>query len=630
MHGPVTEPHSRAPAATAGLTVATLGIVYGDIGTSPLYALREAFLGGRGIEVVEESVLGVCSLIVWALVTVISVKYLALVMRADNHGEGGLLALLASIDPRRLPPRTAAAIVAVGLFGTALLYGDGMITPAISVLSAVEGFEVAASGVEPYVVPIAAAILVALFAVQHRGTGAVGAVFGPIMVVWFSVLGILGLSRVLDNLVVLRSLWPGHGIAFLVSNPWSGFVALGSVFLVVTGGEALYADMGHFGRGPIARGWFKLVFPALALNYLGQGALLLEDPEVIDTVFYELAPDWGVVPLAVLATMATVIASQALISGAFSLTAQAIQLGYSPRMRIEHTSRAHIGQIYVPAVNWALLVSCLVLVFGFRSSSNLAAAYGIAVSATMGITTGLLAVVAHQRWGWRPSRVAAICVPLLVVDLAFFGANALKFLDGGWFPLVVGLAIFALFTTWRRGRVLVAEITGNDAVELRELVAGLEANPPERVPGTAVYMHRLPDIAPPALLTNLRSNHVLHEEVVVLTVRTATKPTVPAARKVKIEELGCGLFKGTITVGFVEHPDLPAILANVVDRRVSFRPEDTTYFLGHEAIIPSGRPGMALWRDRLFALMTRNATPATRYYGLPAERAVEIGQQVEI
>ncbi len=612
--------------------IAALGIVFGDIGTSPLYALRESFLGHQGLDVTRDNVLGILSLIFWSLVIVISVKYLLLVMRADNDGEGGILALTALIVPARnaTSTRRRTALILIGLFGTALLYGDGMITPAISVLSAVEGVQVATPVLESYVIPIAVVILVGLFMIQHRGTGKIGSVFGPVMVVWFAVLALLGVSHIIQHPSVLAALGPGYAVAFFARNAGIGFLALGSVFLVVTGGEALYADMGHFGRRPIQLGWFALVLPALLLNYFGQGALLIVDPAAIDNPFYRMAPAWALIPLVLLATMATVIASQALISGAFSLTRQAVQLGYLPRVRVEHTSAEEIGQIYVPSVNYALMVACVGLVFGFRSSGNLAAAYGVAVTATMAITTILFFMVARDRWRWSLPVSLAVVAGLMVVDLSFFGANLFKIPAGGWFPLVIGLAVFTVLTTWKRGRQLVAARLRRGRLPIERFIASIAGNPPHRVPGTAVYMFPEPGPTPPALLANLRHNEVLHERIVLLAVQIAEVPRVPAARRASVHDLGDDFHQVILLFGFQDDPDVPRALRDITTPEFGFDPGDAKYFLAREAVIPTKRPGMALWRDRLYALMHRNTTSAAQYFGLPAEDVIELGIQVEI
>ena len=620
---------SLIPLATS---VAALGIVFGDIGTSPLYALREVFLGHEGLDVTKANVMGILSLIFWSLVIVVSVKYLLLVMRADNDGEGGILALTALIVPPRSSSknRRRGVLILVGLFGTSLLYGDGMITPAISVLSAVEGIHIATPVMEPYVIPTAVVILIGLFLVQRRGTGRIGSVFGPVMVVWFAVLAGLGLIQIVQQPAVLAALSPSYAVSFFGRNAGVGFLALGSVFLVVTGAEALYADMGHFGRRPIQVGWFALVLPSLLLNYFGQGALLLADPAAIDNPFYRMAPSWALYPMVILATAATVIASQALISGAFSLTRQAVQLGYLPRVRIEHTSAEEIGQIYVPSANFALMVACVGLVFGFRSSGNLAAAYGVAVTATMVITTVLFFVVTRDRWHWRLPVSLAVAAGILVVDLSFFGANLFKIPAGGWFPLVAGLLVFTGLTTWKTGRQLVATRLRRGQLPIERFIASIAKNPPHRVAGTAVYMFPEPGPTPPALLANFRHNEILHERIVVLSVQIADVPRVPAARRTTVHDLGDEFFSVVLKFGFQDEPIVPRALENIVSPVFGFDPGDAKYFLAHERVIPTKHPGMALWREHLYALLHRNATSAARYFGLPAQDVIELGIQVEI
>lgn len=616
----------HAGTGTRVLVLGALGVVFGDIGTSPLYAFREAFEGhGHELVVTEANILGVLSLVFWSLVIVISIKYLALVMRADSDGEGGILTLTSLVTPARASGRKWV-LVLVGLFGTALLYGDGMITPAISVLSAVEGTTIVAEDLDRFVIPIAVGILVAIFAVQRRGTHAVGRVFGPVMIVWFSTLAVLGLREIAREPGVLRALSPTHGIAFFADNGVIGVLVLGSVFLVVTGGEALYADMGHFGRRPIGVAWFSVALPGLLLNYLGQGALLLSDPEAIDNPFYRLAPEWLLIPLVVLATMATVIASQALISGAFSLTMQAVQLGYAPRMRIVHTSSAAQGQIYVPAINWVLMVACIGLVLAFRTSTSLAAAYGIAVTTTMAITTVLFAVVARQLWEWSMARVTAICGALFVIDLAFFAGNIPKIPAGGWFPIVAGAIVFTLLTTWRTGRRLLGAQLESGRLPLATYLKGLRETPPVRVPGTAVYLFSISGMTPPSLVANVRLNGVLHERVVVASVVTDDVPRVSDDRRVVERHLGQGVSRVDVHFGFMEDPDLVPALARIE----GLDPAEATYFLGRETVISTARPGMVRWRERLFALMSRNATGAADYFRLPPDRMFEVGTRVEL
>lgn len=629
-HGP-DEGQPRG-ARLALLMLTALGVVYGDIGTSPLYAIRECLQPAHGVPVSEPNVLGVLSLIFWSLVLVISTKYLVFVMRADNRGEGGILALMSLLHTGPLPRAwRERAIVLMGLFGAALLYGDGTITPAISVLSAVEGLEVATPVFEPYVIPITAAILIALFAFQRRGTAGVGLLFGPVTLVWFVVLAGLGLAGIAAAPRVLAALLPTHAAAFLLANGWPGFLVVGAVFLVVTGGEALYADMGHFGRLPIRLAWFGLVLPALVINYFGQGALLLRDPAAIKNPFYLLAPAWGLYPLVGLSTAATVIASQAVISGAFSLSRQAIQLGFLPRMDVEHTSAQEIGQIYVPGVNWALLGATLALVVGFRRSTNLAAAYGVAVTTTMVITTCLLFLLARRRWGWGLPLAAAVFGGFLVVDLVFFAANIVKVPDGGWFPLAVGVVVYLLFSTWKRGRELLAARFAERSTSLDELLALLRESPPLRLAGkVAVFMTSSKDGAPPVLLHHLRHNGVLQERVLLLTVLTREVPYVAHEERLAVEELGEGLIRVTAAFGFMETPTVARIIRQCRSRGLELRKREVTYYLGRETLLATRRPGMAIWRERLFAFMSRNAQRATYFYRIPPEQVFEIGVQIEL
>jgi KUP system potassium uptake protein len=629
-----TDPHHRR---LLPLTVTALGVVYGDIGTSVLYALKECFFSPHhAVPPTHDNVLGVLSLIIYALLLVISIKYVAIVMRADNQGEGGVLALTALI-PGRAGAAPAGArlargrpiLIALGIFGTALLYGDGMITPAISVLGAVEGLEVVTPLFRPYVVPFTVVILVGLFMIQKYGTHRVGGLFGPVMVLWFAVLAALGVSWIVREPAVLAAFDPRYAIDFFVVNGFTGFAVLGAVFLVVTGGEALYADMGHFGRHPIRLAWFVLVLPALVLNYLGQGALLLLDPDV-EHPFFQLAPSWALLPLVVLATSAAIIASQALISGSFSITRQAIQLGLAPRLDVEHTSAREMGQIYVPQVNWALMFATLLIVVGFGSSSAVAAAYGIAVTLTMVITVLLLYVVMTERWRWPKPAALAILVFFLIVDLAFFGANALKLLQGGWVTLAVAGLLFTLMTTWKTGRRLVAERLTARAIPLEEFLAAIKLMKPVRVPGTAVFMTAQPTGTPPALAHNVRYNKVLHQHVVVLTVSTAQRPHVSDEERISIESLGDNLFNVRVQYGFMEDPDVPAALMQARQRGLVLDLDDLTYFLGRETIIVTPEHGMAVWREKLFVLMARNAVRATAFFRLPPERVVELGVQVEM
>lgn len=622
--GPIADEHGSSLGL---LALGALGVVYGDIGTSPLYAMRESFEGaGHQLHVVPDNVLGILSLIVWSLIIVISVKYLVFVMKAENDGEGGVLVLTSLIPTREQPRRRRRAMILLGLFGTALLYGDGMITPAISVLAAIEGTEVAAPALAEYAVPISVVILIVLFSVQSRGTATVGRAFGPIMVLWFSTLGLLGLVQIVQHPEVLRAANPLYGARFFLDNGMTGFLALGSVFLVVTGGEALYADMGHFGRKPIAAGWFSLVLPGLLLNYFGQGALLIARPEAIDNPFYRLAPSWASIPLMILATVATVIASQALISGAFSLTMQAAQFGYLPRMKVVHTSAAERGQIYVPMVNWALMVACVGLVLGFRTSTALAAAYGVAVTMTMVITTLLFYLVVRDRFKWSLWKAAALCGSFLVVDLAFFGANIPKIPHGGWFPIVVGGIVFAVLTTWFTGRKIVRDRTQRGRTPLDEFLETVWEEPPARVEGTAVYLYGVSGMAPPPMIYNLRSNHVFHERVLAVNVVTDRVPRVRAENRVREEEHPHEVIQVELHYGFMEQPAVGEDLA----RHFGVVPEETTYFLGRESVVVTEREGMARWREHLFAFLRRNATGAAAYFDLPTDRVMEISTQVEL
>ncbi|MFV2000040.1 MAG: potassium transporter Kup [Acidimicrobiia bacterium] len=631
--GTVSKPTNtslKRSSRVAAMSLGALGIVYGDIGTSPLYAMRESFVG-QGLQVMEENVLGVLSLIFWSLLIVISIKYLLVVMRADNEGEGGILALIALVAPRQAAAQGRRwVLIVIGLFGTALLYGDGMITPAISVLSAVEGIHVATPVLEPYIVPISVVILIGLFLVQRHGTGAVGRVFGPVMIVWFLTLALLGIGPILENPGVFAALNPVHGVRFFAENGFKGFLALGSVFLVVTGSEALYADMGHFGKKPIQITWYGLVFPALVLVYFGQGAFLIANPEGVMNPFYHMAPDWAVWPLVLLATMATVIASQALISGAFSLTSQAVQLGYLPRIRIFHTSATESGQVYIPAVNWLLMVAAVGLVVGFGSSSALAGAYGVAVSTTMVVTTVLIFVIMRERWKWATPAAVSFSAAFLIVDLAYFASNLFKIPEGGWFPILIAAVIFTAMTTWKKGRQLLAARLHAGALSLERFIGSLDERGIVRVPGTAIYMFSRSGATPPALLANMRHNEVLHERVAVLSVLTMAEPRVPVSRRADVWSLGNGFFQIVLRYGFMERPNVPEGLMSIIRSDFGFNPDDTVWILGRETVLASKRPGMMLWREKLFGLMARNATPPSRYFHLPPERSLEIGIHVEI
>jgi KUP system potassium uptake protein len=626
-----TAAHPEHSSGLALLTLGAIGVVYGDIGTSPLYALRECFHGEHGVAATPDNVLGVLSLIFWSLTLIISIKYILFVMRADNNGEGGILALLALVAKSpEAKRRSRASLIALGLFGAALLYGDGMITPAISVLGAVEGLDVATHIFEPYIVPITLVVLIGLFMIQSRGTTRVGMLFGPVMVVWFITIGLLGLTWIQREPRVLAAFNPRHGVTFFHQNGWHGFVVLGAVFLCVTGGEALYADMGHFGRKPIRLAWFSIVLPALFLNYLGQGAMILLNPSAASSPFYLMAPRWGLLALVALATMAAIIASQALISGAFSLTRQAIQLGYSPRLDIAYTSAHHQGQIYISQVNWTLMIATLGLVLGFRSSSALAAAYGIAVTLTMLITTMLAYLVARGAWGVRRAVAGSIALFFFLIEFSFFGANLLKVAHGGWFPLVVGAVVYTVLSTWKRGRALLASRMREKLYPFDRFLQDIEAFPPQRVTGTAIFMTSNLQGTPPTLLHNLQHNKVLHERVILLTVVTSDGPYVPRDKRTELESLGHGFYRLTLRYGFMEEPDVPDALMQASTKGFKIDLNDTTFFLGLETLLATGRPGLPLWRERLFVLISRNAVRANAFFKIPPERVVELGMQVEL
>jgi KUP system potassium uptake protein len=615
------------------LALGALGVVYGDIGTSPLYALRGCFAGPHAVAATSANVLGLLSLIFWSLILIVSLKYLTFVMRADNKGEGGILALLPLAFPERhaeAGTRLGVFLTALGIFGAALLYGDGLITPAITVLSAVEGLESATPLFKPYIIPITIGILVALFSVQRAGTGKVGRAFGPVMLIWFTTLALLGIKEIVRAPGVLAAIDPLHGLRYLTMNGWKAFATLGSVFLVLTGAEALYADMGHFGRRPIRTAWFSLVLPALFLNYLGQGALVLRDPATAHNPFYLLAPPWALYPLVALATAAAVIASQALISGAFSLTMQAVQLGYAPRMAIDHTSSAEPGQIYVPQVNGVLMVACIGLVLGFRTSNNMAAAYGIAVVLTMVITTLLFYFAARRLWGWGRGVAGALCLTFLAVELVFLTSNLSKVGQGGWFPLVVGLTVYTLLSTWKAGRRILRERLVSSLLPVDQFLQSVMRHMPPRVPGTAVFMAGNPDGAPAALVHNLKHNKILHERVVILTLLTEEIPYVEPERRVEVTALGEGFYRVVGRFGFMEDSNVPEVLDHCRQRGLEFREMETTFFLSRETIIPTAEHGLAGWRSRLFALMARNAQHATTFFRLPVNQVVELGMQVKL
>jgi KUP system potassium uptake protein len=625
-----SSPHGRARFGT--MMLGAIGIVFGDIGTSPLYTIKEAFSPHYGLSPDQASVFGILSLVIWSLVLVITVKYVLVIMRADNHGEGGIMALTA-LAQRTLPAgsRGAYAIGILGVFGVALFFGDGVLTPAISVLSAVEGLEVATPALHRYVLPITIGVLVLLFATQRFGTGRVGKAFGPIVVLWFLALAAIGVHNILGNPQVLGALNPAWAIRFFLDHGWGGLLILGAVVLAVTGGETLYADMGHFGRKPIAAAWNFLVLPSLAINYLGQGALLLSNPGAVSNPFYLGVPQWALYPMVALATAATVIASQAVISGAYSATRQAIQLGYLPRMAIRHTSRDTIGQIYIPAINWLLMLAVIATVIGFGTSTSLATAYGVSVTGTMLITSIVLIVAMRARGSlprWLFWPLAALFV---LVDVAFLSANLVKFMDGAWFPILLGIAVFTLLRTWARGRQLLQAEILKDGIALDSFLPALMLSPPARVPGTAVFLTSQKGIAPKALLHNLKHNKVLHACNVLLTVETCAMPFVPAQERLRIDTIGDDFHQATVRCGFMESPDVPRALMAATDcSSLCFDPMETTYFASRETIVAHRRRGMPIWRDKLFAVMHRNAAPSSDFFRIPITRLVELGAPVEI
>ncbi|MEE5079263.1 potassium transporter Kup [Pseudomonas alliivorans] len=622
---------SGKAARPVGLLIAAVGVVYGDIGTSPLYTLKEVFQGGYGVEVTHDAILGVLSLIFWSLIWVVSFKYMVFILRADNQGEGGIMALtaLARRATARFP-KLQMMMVVFGLFGAALFYGDSMITPAVSVLSAMEGLELAFDGLEHWIVPMALVVLIGLFLIQRHGTARIGVLFGPVMVTWFVVLGALGVYGIMQSPEVLRAVNPVWGVRFFIIHPGIGVAILGAVVLALTGAEALYADMGHFGRKPISRAWFILVLPALLLNYFGQGALVLGNPETVRNPFYLLAPGWALLPLIGLSTMATIIASQAVISGAFSMTLQAIQLGYIPRMYIQHTSSDAQGQIYIGAVNWALMAGVIMLVIGFESSGALASAYGVAVTGTMLCTTILVSSVMLLLWKWPPLLAVPLLVGLLLVDGLFFAANVPKIFQGGAFPVLAGAVLFILMTTWKRGKQLLAERIDEGGLPLPIFIGSIRVQPPHRVQGTAVFLTARSDAVPHALLHNMLHNQVLHEQVVLLTVVYEDSPRVPAQQRFEVESYGEGFYRVILHFGFIDEPDVPAALALCHLAELDFSPMRTTYFLSRETVIPSKMVGMARWREALFAFMLKNANGNLRFFKLPFNRVIELGTQVEM
>jgi len=614
----------------ATLTLAALGIVYGDIGTSPLYAIKEVFGGTHHpVPITPDNVLGVLSLFLWSLLIVVTLKYVSFIMLANNKGEGGIIALMTLALHKGDPAsKRHKVLIALGLFGAALFYGDGVITPAISVLSAVEGLELITPAFKPYIQPITLIILVGLFFFQRRGTASVGALFGPIMLIWFAVLAIFGGMSIIEHPAVLAAVNPVYGINFLFGNSALGFFALGAVVLCITGAEALYADMGHFGAKPIQYAWLGYVLPALVINYFGQGALLLDNPEAVTNPFYLTAPEWAIYPLVILSTVATIIASQAVISGAFSITQQAIQLGYTPRLEIQHTSDREIGQIYLPAINWLLLIAIIGLVIGFGSSSNLAAAYGIAVTGTMLITNLLAIAVAIRLWEWSPWRAVLGALPFIVIDLGFFLANSVKIPDGGWFPLVFGLGVFILLTTWKRGRELLHERLAADALELKPFIEDMAGSGIERVPGTAIFMTPNPETVPHAMLHSLKHFKTLHEQVVILSVSVFDVPYVPDIDRIEVRKLTGNFSQVIVQYGYKDEPDIPAALALCRNAGLDIEMMDTSFFLGRETLIPKLGSEMAYWRELLFVAMFRNAGSATTYFKIPSNRVVELGAQI--
>ncbi len=622
--------HAHGNDGLIKLAIGAIGIVFGDIGTSPLYAFRETFAGHHTLALNQAHIMGVTSLMFWSMMVVVTIKYVTIIMRADNKGEGGSLALLALISSRAGTKKWTAGIILLGVFATSLFYGDSMITPAVSVLSAVEGLAVAQPGMAHFVLPIVIAILVFLFAIQQSGTAKVGLFFGPVMLLYFAVIATLGTISVWQTPTILYALSPHYAVEFFALDPYRAFLALGSVVLAVTGAEALYADMGHFGRKPIGLSWLVFVLPALILNYMGQAALLTRDgAEALKSPFYLLAPDYLQLPLVILATAAAVIASQAVISGAFSVTQQAIQLGFVPRLRIEHTSASTAGQIYIPLINWMLMVMVILLVLFFRTSSNLTSAYGIAVTGAMTIDTCLLGVVLFRLWHWPKWAAVPLLALFFLVDGAYLSANLTKIPDGGWFPLLVGLIVFTILTTWAKGRQLMMARLREAAMPIKVFISSA-ATSATRVPGTAVFMTSSADGVPHALLHNLKHNKVLHERIILLTVKIADVPFVQLADRVHLDHLGHGFHRLVLKYGFMEEPDVPAALALVTGCGDKFKMMDTSFFLARQTLLPSAKPGMAIWREKLFAWMLRNAESAMEFFRLPTNRVVEVGSQVEI
>ncbi|HVX04237.1 MAG TPA: potassium transporter Kup [Rhodanobacteraceae bacterium] len=613
------------------MVLGAIGVVFGDLGTSPLYTFSEAFSDQHGMPVTTFNVLGVLSLVLWTLLIVVALKYITFIMRADNKGEGGIMAMMALAQrATRQYPRTRRLVVLAAVLGAALFFGDGVITPSITVLSAVEGLGVAAPALTHWVVWIAVIVLVTLFLIQKRGTGRVGSIFGPVMCMWFIALGLIGAYNIVRHPFVLRAINPWYGLNFFVHHGAGGFLVLGAVVLCVTGAEALYADMGHFGRKPITVAWYGFVMPGLMLNYFGQGALLVHNPAAASNPFYLAVPQWALYPMIALATAAAVIASQAVIAGSFSIMRQAIQLGFLPRMPVVHTSNEEIGQIYLPWVNRLLMILVVLVVIGFGSSKALAGAYGIAVTGTMIIDTTLFLIVAWRMWKWNPLVIVGLGLFFLTIDLSFFGANTLKVEDGGWFPLVLGLAVFTLLTTWRRGRDLVLRQLKHGGLALAPFIANLAEHPPTRVEGTAIFLVSDPDAVPHALLHNLKHNKVLHRRNVILTVETLETPYADFDERMELKDLGNDFYLLKLRFGFADDPNVPAALHECAELGLEIKMMDTTFFLSRETIVATDRPGMALWRDKLFAFLARNALPATAFFSIPGNRLIELGAQVEI
>ena len=609
------------------LTLTAIGVVYGDIGTSPLYAFRECFNGEHALDLTEANVFGVLSLIFWALIIIISFKYLVIILRADNDGEGGILALMELVKPKA---KSVKCVMALGLFGAALLYGDGIITPAISVLSAVEGLKIITPALNDFVIPITLIILFFLFFIQKRGTGGVGQIFGPVTLIWFITLGVLGVVEIVQIPYILEAVNPVYGVQFFINNGFHGFIILGVIFLVVTGGEALYADMGHFGRFPIRLAWFTVALPGLLLNYFGQGALLITHPEFVENPFYYLAPELALIPMVILATCATVIASQAIISGAFSLTFQALQLGYLPRMRVLHTSDQERGQIYIPKVNWLLFFATVALILGFKSSGNLAAAYGIAVTSTMAITTILAFSAMRNIWKWSSFVAVPLTLFFLVIDLSFFGANMLKFLDGGWVPILIGVVIFIIMETWYHMRRHVGERITTDTQPIREIIPDVLSIRQVSVPGTGIYMWSNPRGIPPALMNNLKHNKILHRQIIILTIKYANVPYVNPKESITIEKLADGFYRVIAKHGYKDPADVQEIIKTLNKMGIKIDENKLSFYLGRETVIVEDRFSRKNWKKKLFVALYSNAESATKYFNIPADKVMEVGIQYKL